>query len=67
MAIGHWALLGEFDPFWFLPNLALLIWPLFFLGRIIASLGSLPMTVVGEFRPHYQFMTNGRNALDSFP
>ena len=38
MAVGYWALLGEFDPFWFLPNLALLIWPLFFLGRIIAQL-----------------------------
>ena len=38
MAVGYWALLGEFDPFWFLPNLALLIWPMFFLGRIIAQL-----------------------------
>lgn len=38
MAVGYWALLGEFDPFWFLPNLALLIWPLFFLGRMIASM-----------------------------
>lgn len=38
MAVGYWALLGEFDPFWFLPNLALLIWPLFFLGGVIASL-----------------------------
>lgn len=38
MAVGYWALLGEFDPFWFLANLALLIWPLFFLRGVIAAL-----------------------------
>ncbi|QGZ96524.1 DUF5360 family protein [Terricaulis silvestris] len=42
MAVGYWTLLGEFDPFWFLPNLALLIWPVFFLGGVIASLRQLP-------------------------
>ncbi|MEM7002191.1 MAG: DUF5360 family protein [Pseudomonadota bacterium] len=35
MAVSYWALLGEFDPAWFLPNLALLIWPLFFLRGLI--------------------------------
>jgi hypothetical protein len=38
MAVGYWALLGEFDLLWFLPNLALLVWPLLFLGRVIALL-----------------------------
>ena len=38
MAVGYWTLRGEFDPFWFLPNLALLIWPLFFLRGAIARL-----------------------------
>jgi Family of unknown function (DUF5360) len=35
MAIGYWVLLQEFDPSWFLPNLALVIWPLFFIPRLI--------------------------------
>ncbi|MBW8815627.1 MAG: DUF5360 family protein [Caulobacterales bacterium] len=39
MAVGYWALLGEFDPAWFLPNLALLLWPLAFLPRIVCDLG----------------------------
>lgn len=38
MAVGYWTLLGEFDPFWYLPNLALLVWPVFFLGGVLASL-----------------------------
>jgi hypothetical protein len=38
MAVGYWTLLGEFDPLWFLPNLALLLWPVFFLGGVVASL-----------------------------
>lgn len=38
MAVGYWALLGEFNLVWFIPNLILLIWPLFFVGRIITSL-----------------------------
>ena len=40
MAVGYWALLGEFDPAWFLPNLLLLIWPLFFLPGLIRQLAS---------------------------
>lgn len=40
MAVGYWTLLGEFDPAWFLPNLALLIWPMAFLPRLVATLGS---------------------------
>ena len=37
MAIAYWALLGQFDPAWFLPNLALLLWPMLFLPRLIAD------------------------------
>lgn len=40
MAVGYWTLLGEFDPAWFLPNLALLLWPLIFLPGLIGQLGS---------------------------
>ena len=37
MACAYWTILGEFDPSWFLPNLALVIWPLFFLPRLIQA------------------------------
>ncbi len=35
MAVSYWTILGEFDPAWFLPNLTLVIWPLFFLPGLI--------------------------------
>jgi hypothetical protein len=35
MAIAYWTLLAEFDPAWFLPNLALAVWPLFFIGGLV--------------------------------
>jgi len=35
MAVSYWVVLLEFDPAWFLPNLALLVWPLFFLPQLI--------------------------------
>jgi Family of unknown function (DUF5360) len=35
MAVGYWTLLREFDPAWFLPNLVLFVWPLFFIGRLV--------------------------------
>ena len=38
MAVGYWALLGEFDPSWFLPNLALVLWPLAFLPKLVRDL-----------------------------
>lgn len=37
MAVSYWLLLGEFDPTWFLPNLALVVWPLWFLPGLIAE------------------------------
>lgn len=39
MAVGYWAILREFDPSWFLSNLALVIWPLFFLPKLVCDLG----------------------------
>ena len=35
MAISYWVLLREFNPSWFLTNLALMIWPLFFMTRLV--------------------------------
>lgn len=37
MAVSYWALLREFDPAWFLPNLVLLIWPAFFLRSLVRA------------------------------
>ena len=38
MAVSYWAILMEFDPSWFLANLLLVIWPLFFMRRLISDL-----------------------------
>ena len=38
MAVSYWAILGEFDPSWFIPNLLLLVWPMFFLPRLVRSM-----------------------------
>jgi hypothetical protein len=38
MAVAYWGLLGEFDPAWFLPNLALLIWPMAFLPGLVRDM-----------------------------
>ncbi len=35
MAVGYWTLLGEFRPEWFLPNLALMLWPAPFLAMLL--------------------------------
>lgn len=40
MAVGYWALMGEFDPSWFLPNLALVVWPVFFLPGLVCDLAA---------------------------
>ncbi|MFD1189279.1 MULTISPECIES: DUF5360 family protein [Phenylobacterium] len=42
MAIGYWTLLGEFNPSWFLPNLALVVWPMAFLPGLIRETASPP-------------------------
>ncbi|MDP3853779.1 DUF5360 family protein [Phenylobacterium sp.] len=38
MAVGYWAILREFDPAWFLPNLALAAWPFAFLPGLVCDL-----------------------------
>lgn len=35
MAVAYWTLLREFDPAWFGANLALLVWPIFFVGKLV--------------------------------
>jgi hypothetical protein len=35
MAIGFWALTGDFDPAWWIPNLVLLLGPLVWLPRLL--------------------------------
>ena len=35
MAVSYWAILGELDPSWFLANLSLVIWPLFFMRSLL--------------------------------
>ena len=48
MAVAYWLILLEFDPSWFLPNLALLVWPVFFLPRLISGLsGPAPTEASG--------------------
>ena len=37
MAVVYWAILQEFEPAWFIPNFVLLVWPLFFIGSLIAG------------------------------
>lgn len=36
-AVSYWTLLGELDPGWFLSNLLLVVWPLFFLPGLITG------------------------------
>ncbi len=37
MAVAYWTLLHEFEPAWFLPNLALMLWPLAFLRSFLSE------------------------------
>ncbi|WP_315760816.1 DUF5360 family protein [Sphingomonas sp. Y38-1Y] len=41
MAVSYWTLLAEFDPAWFLPNLAILLWPFAFLPDLVRQEGAL--------------------------
>ena len=38
MAISFWTIRGDFDIAWWTVNLALMIWPLFYLPKLIADL-----------------------------
>ncbi len=37
-AISYWTFAGEFDPTWWIPNLFLLIYPIFFIPKMIQNL-----------------------------
>lgn len=37
MAIAYWTILGEFDPSWWLPNLVIMLWPIWFLAGFISD------------------------------
>ena len=39
MAVSYWAILREFDLFWFISNLALVVWPLFFMRQLLSESG----------------------------
>lgn len=38
MAVSYWVLLGEFNPSWFLPNLLIAVWPLFYAPGLIVEI-----------------------------
>ena len=48
MAVVYWAILGEFDPTWFIPNFILLVWPLFFIGNLISGSRKHANKAVGQ-------------------
>jgi len=39
-AISYWVLAKDFDPAWWIPNLFLLLYPLFFIPKLIKSIGN---------------------------
>lgn len=36
-AVAFWPIRGEFDPAWWIPNLYLVLYPLFFIPRLLGS------------------------------
>lgn len=48
MAVSYWAILQEFDPAWFLPNLLLVLWPLFFMRGLIAGSNPTNAQAIGS-------------------
>lgn len=38
MAVAYWTIMGEFFPGWFIANLILLVWPMFFLPSLIRGM-----------------------------
>lgn len=37
MAICYWVILGDFDPSWWIPNLIIAAWPVWFVPKLIAA------------------------------
>jgi Family of unknown function (DUF5360) len=38
MAVSYWTVMGEFEPVWFGINLALFLWPLFFIPKLMCDM-----------------------------
>ena len=51
MAVGYWTLLQEFDWLWFLPNLALMLWPLAFLPQLISDMTNTSDATIDSGQP----------------
>ncbi len=51
MAVGCWTLLQEFDWLWFLPNLALMLWPLAFLPQLISDMTNTSDATIDSRQP----------------
>jgi hypothetical protein len=47
MAVSYWTLLGEFNPSWFIPNLVLVLWPPFFMRRLMSPADALEANGAG--------------------
>jgi hypothetical protein len=45
MALSFWTIRGDFDIAWWLPNVYLLIWPLFFIRKMISPIKRGDMSV----------------------
>lgn len=43
MAVTYWTLMGQFDPAWFLPNLAIFLLPFFFVPGLARSFPESPV------------------------
>ena len=41
MAVAYWMIQGDFEPLWFLPNLALVVWPLIVLPGLVTDTARL--------------------------
>ncbi len=41
MAVAYWAIQREFEPAWFLPNLALVVWPMLVLPGLVSETSRL--------------------------
>jgi len=48
MAVGYWAILGEFDPFWIGSNSVLLLWPAPFVVVLVRDISNRTSTLTGE-------------------
>jgi hypothetical protein len=48
MAVVFWAIRGDFELAWWVPNLFLLVYPLFFIGRFLSKEAGRPLGLTGR-------------------